>query len=526
MKKTIITTLMVAGSTVLFAQTIDEAKKHLYYGREASARATLQAIIQKDPGQNEARYWLTQTGPAANVLYSTPLAVQDQPWYAAAYGAQLLQQGKADSATIYFDRALKATKEKDAAILEAVARPHIESKNGNAEYAIALLDKAIKRDKNNALLYWLKGNAYRKLNNGTEAYKAYREALEKNANLAAAHHSIGNIFLTQNNPSLYLEHYNNAIAADAAYAPAYRSLYTHYFYNDAARALQFFNQYKALADADIANDYAYTDLLYLNRNYEEAVRQAEALLGRAPVQPRLYKLLAYSREGLKDTAAAISYMNRYLSAADTSIISKDYEALGSWYAATPGREDSALLLYTKAMALEKDSSTLRQYFKKMAGLAGKKNDFATQAAWMGRYYENNDRATNVDLFNWALAHYRASQYAEADSVFGLYVQKYPEQGFGYYWQARSNVARDPEMTQGLAVPHYQKLIEVLTKDSSDANTKKWLVESYAYLAAYETNTEKDYSEAIDYFEKVLEVDPANEDAKKYIDVLEKRMASK
>ena len=105
----------------------------------------------------------------------------------------------------------------------------------------------------------------------------------------------------------------------------------------------------------------------------------------------------------------------------------------------------------------------------------------------------------------------------------MYTQKYPEQAFGYYWRARSNVAIDTAMAEGLAVPHYQKLIEVLAKDSVNSNYKKWMSEAYGYLAAYEANTQKDYAEAIGYFEKVLNVDPENENARKYITMLEKNL---
>ncbi|MGZ3881983.1 MAG: hypothetical protein ACXVBF_11620, partial [Flavisolibacter sp.] len=85
---------------------------------------------------------------------------------------------------------------------------------------------------------------------------------------------------------------------------------------------------------------------------------------------------------------------------------------------------------------------------------------------------------------------------------------------------------DKDMSKGLAVPAYQKLIEVLEKNPNDANYKKWIVEAYAYLAAYETNTQKNYAEAVNYFEKVLQVDPGNTDAKKYIDILEKNLDNK
>jgi tetratricopeptide (TPR) repeat protein len=123
-----------------------------------------------------------------------------------------------------------------------------------------------------------------------------------------------------------------------------------------------------------------------------------------------------------------------------------------------------------------------------------------------------------------VAHYRAEEYSLADSIFGAYVKEHPEQGFGYYWQARSNAMMDKEMTEGLAVPYYQKLTEVMQNDTANASYKKWMVEAYGYMAAYNANTKKDYPLAISYFQKVLEVDPENADAKKYIAVLEKRGA--
>jgi tetratricopeptide (TPR) repeat protein len=67
---------------------------------------------------------------------------------------------------------------------------------------------------------------------------------------------------------------------------------------------------------------------------------------------------------------------------------------------------------------------------------------------------------------------------------------------------------------------------VLGKNLNDANYKKWLIESYAYLAAYQTNVQKNYAEAVSYFEKVLQVDPENGDAKKYIAILEKNLNDK
>jgi tetratricopeptide (TPR) repeat protein len=111
-------------------------------------------------------------------------------------------------------------------------------------------------------------------------------------------------------------------------------------------------------------------------------------------------------------------------------------------------------------------------------------------------------------------------------VFAVYTEKYPAQDFGYYWRARCNAAIDTAMEQGLAVPHYSKVIEIDEADTANAVNRKHLIEAYGYLAAYKANHDKDYKLAIDYFEKLLMLDPNNDSAKKYIDILKKDLAKK
>jgi tetratricopeptide (TPR) repeat protein len=229
---------------------------------------------------------------------------------------------------------------------------------------------------------------------------------------------------------------------------------------------------------------------------------------------------------LKDSAKAINYMQQYFDKGeDSNFIAKDFETMALLFSNVKGKQDSALVFYEKAASIQKDSSALFGYYKNLSNLAKAKKDYASQAKWLDKYYNGNDKATNVDLFNWGLANYLAEDFAMADSVFGMYVAKYPEQSFGYYWQARSNAALDKDMEQGTAIPFYKNLITALEKDTANTNYKKWMVEAYAYLAAYEANTEKDYTEAVGYFEKVLEVDPENSEAKKYIAILEKNSES-
>jgi tetratricopeptide (TPR) repeat protein len=81
------------------------------------------------------------------------------------------------------------------------------------------------------------------------------------------------------------------------------------------------------------------------------------------------------------------------------------------------------------------------------------------------------------------------------------------------------------MEQGLAIPLYSKVVEIGETDTT-GGSKKQLIEAYGYLAGYEANENKAYDKAIAYFEKLLKLDPDNEQAKKYVQILKETLAKK
>ena len=69
----------------------------------------------------------------------------------------------------------------------------------------------------------------------------------------------------------------------------------------------YLNGYISVSDSDPANNYRKADLLYLSKKYPEAIREADVLVS-APavsVDPRLYKLQAYSYYEMGDSAKAL-----------------------------------------------------------------------------------------------------------------------------------------------------------------------------------------------------------------------------
>ncbi|HVS97303.1 MAG TPA: tetratricopeptide repeat protein [Puia sp.] len=529
---TALTIFLMGGSK---AQSLAGAQKMLDYGRYDGAAHQLHVLLQTDPANTEAWWLLSQVYvhqrrlPALrDTLRYLPAAVTGQPMALCARGLLFLALHQKDSARTRFDQALAETKQKDPHVLLAVATADETdpADTTDARHAIDLLNKAIRRDKHNPRLYIALGDAWRRLLDGGSAYKAYSDALAQDSRSVDAMFRLGKIFVSQNNPDMYLKYFNEAVAADSTYAPAWYELYYHYYFRDVYMAKRCLDHYIAASDPSLENDYLLTDLLYASRQYTAAINHAQQLIARqgSVTEPRLYKLIAYSYKELHDSITALDYMKRYFGAqTDTGFVEKDYETMGEIYSML-GRPDSAAVYYVKAGTMEKDSIQRIAFAKKLADLYKDQKDYSSQAMWLGKYYMGNTRATNLDLFNWGLAHYMAKEYPRADSVFGLYETKYPDQDFGFYWRARCDAAIDTAMTSGMAVPQYTKLIEIDEKDTASKLNRKHLIEAYGYIAAYKANTEKDYSGSIGYFEKLLTLDPGNKDAERYVAILKKNLS--
>lgn len=518
----------------VFGQDVNQAEDLLYYKKYESAENLLNQLIKNNPEDAEAWYLLTSVPDNVitnleikTALQNAPAGVKDDPYYLVATGKVFLDESNVQEAEKYFTEALEKTKYKKTEILLAIARAKISSEKGDANQAIDLINRVIKKDKHNAELYTELGKAYRKLNNGTEAFKAFRQAIDIDKTFAESYYLTGMIFRTQNNSDLYLEYFNKAIQVDPKYAPAYYQLYSHYYFRNVNTAKDYLEKYIALSDHKIENDYDYTDILYLTKNYKQAIDLAKKLIetDKEKTPARIYKLIAYSYQESNDHDRAFDYMHQYFRMApDSILIAKDFILVADLYLEKQ-KIDTAIFFYKVGTELEQDSNSIIRYYKTLAELTKQQKDYSERAMWLGKYYEANSKSTNVDLFNWGLAWFQAGNYEKADSVFAMYSEKYPQQVFGYYWRGRSNAAIDSTMKQGLAIPHYLKVVEIGEADTT-GNSRRQLIEAYGYLAGYEVNENKNYTKAIEYFEKLLQLDPDNEQAKKYVKILKETLTKK
>ncbi|MFN8253220.1 MAG: tetratricopeptide repeat protein [Ferruginibacter sp.] len=518
-----------------FSQNVQDGVKQMYYQHYTAARNILTAVIQKDSGNGEAWYWLGRVmlkqkdnagavsvmQKAVSLVSSGVIAKKEAPLVNTGYAHALLETGSNDKANNLIAAALDETKYKDAAVLLAAAQANIETAGGNTAQALEWLEKAAKKDRHNAAIFLARGEAYRKIADGGNAVLSYEQARKTDPSLAEAWYREGLIYKTQQNEEILLDRFMKATDTDSAYAPALYQLYAWYFFRDVNKAAQYLNAYIRHAEPDILQLYMQADLAFVSQQFPAAIGWAQKIIAAEgdTAQARIFKLSAYSYAAQKDSVAAFSNMETYFLKQDTGgLVAKDFVLMAKLYQSR--KEDSlAAGWYAKAVDASAGPEEQLGYMSILADIEKEQNHREAEAAWREKIYHVKPSPTNLDIYKWGTALYAASDYTGADSVFAIYEEKYPDQLYGYLWRARSNALIDTSMKEGLAVPHYQKLVEVAAKDSM--KNKAVLLNAYGYLGTYEANVKKDFHASLEYFARMLRIDPANEDALKFTATLKK-----
>lgn len=535
MKQLVVIFFALTITASCLSQTVNDAIEQVYYQHYNAAKQILGAAVEKEPANATAWYWLGRvwlkqknTDSALAVMQkamslseSGTIAKKETPLINAGYAHVLLEQGKKDEALKIIETALDETKYKDANVLLAAAQANIETEKGDAAYALQLLEKAAKRKKHDAAISLAMGEAYRKMADGGHAVLSYEEARNEEPSLAETWYREGLIYKTQQNEEILLDRFMKAYSTDSTYAPALYQLYSWYFFKDVKKAAFFLDAYIRHAEPDPSQLYMKADLAFVSQQFPEAIEWAQKIMNTEgdSAQPRIYKLAAYSYAAQKDSAIAFKNMETYFMKQDTAgLVAKDFVLMARLYESR--KEDSlAAGWYAKAIEASKDESEKLEYMITLADMEKNMNHRTEEAAWRGAIFKQKANPTNLDIYKWGTALYAAQDYHMADSVFAIYEEKYPDQLYGYLWRARSNAQIDTSMTEGLAVPHYIKLVEVAMKDS--VKNRAVLLNAYGYLGSYEANIKKDYPASLEYFTRMLRIDPANEDAIKFTATLKK-----
>lgn len=529
--------LMVMSISVsLFAQSVQDGKKLLFAERYRSAQETLEKAVAGSPGNPEAIYWLSQlffetkNVPAAKALLQKNMegANGSNPLLLVAMGQVELTEKKVNDARQRFETALSLSKSKDVAVFAAIGRANLVE-GGDPAYGIEKLKLATQlKGFKDPMVHVYMGDLYRKLMDGGGAVSSYENALLIDPKLALAKYKIGKIYLTQGNEQkdIFLGKFNDAVADDPTFAPALYDLYVYHFFRDVYKSTQYFNQYKANADAGPALDYEEASLQFASGEFKSAIQMADNLIAAQgdKVDARVYRLKAYSFDKLGDSVNALALMETFFQKATPDQINPDNYVVAAYNAAKlkadPVKVD---YFFTKAIDADTAITNKLDYTKKAAAFFRTTGNTVKSAEWLTRVVAINPKLSKVDLYNAGFENFKATQYKTADSLFTIYKKQYPDEVYGHYWSFRSLSVMDSTMEQGLAVPDCENFIKVAESDK--VRNKSTLITAYGYLAGYTANIKKDLAGASAYLDKIIEIDPNNQDAIKNREIIQKALAA-
>jgi len=517
---TLVLSVVISGN-MLFAQSIDEGKKFLYYEKYKSAKDVFSKLVNANPNNIDAVYWLGQTDleledtASAKALYQKTLqANPNAPLLIVGVGEIELLENKPSDARNRFETAISLTKGKDANVLNAVGKANIDVKGGDSLYAIEKLKMAADKDKKNPEIFVNLGDAYRKIPDGANAQIAYQNALAINPKYARASLMIGRLYQTQgvSQEQYYMKYYNDAIAQDPNFAPVYYWLYDYYYRRDVNKSREYLDKYIALADPDSKNCYYQASILYASKMYKESITKSDDCIKAAGTEPfpNLYGLKAYSYDKIGDSVNAKTFFETYFQKQKPEKFGpNDYATYAKVLLKFPGNDSLAAMYADKAVTLDTLESNKVDYISAIAANFVASKNYKEAANWYTKILGIKKNYGKIDLYNAAYNNYQAGDYKAADSMYALYTQKYPDEIYGYKWRAKSNEGIDSTHAQGLANPYYEKVIALAEADTAKEKVKADLIAAYNYMVAYSYNIKNDKETALSYLKKILAVDPTN-----------------
>jgi len=198
-----------------------------------------------------------------------------------------------------------------------------------------------------------------------------------------------------------------------------------------------------------------------------------------------------------------------------------------------GKLDEAIALYRKGMEVSKaDKDAVNNLYKEISEAYMKKGEFDNAVTEYKKYLEGTSKKTASDYSSLAEMYYKhaadlegdeqKASIREADKIYeeveGLFANNPDVLAYVLNRRGTLNAILDPDSKQGLAKPVFEKLMQLMEgkENRTDADNKK-LVTSYRYLMSYTLLVEDNKQGAREWAQKILSVDPENEQAKQVIE---------
>lgn len=489
------------------AQTLEEAIQLYKYERYQSAKNILQNLSASNPIAN---YYLglcelndENIGTARNIFEKYP----DDAANMAGIARVLFTEKKVPEANAILNKVVAKAKKKDIAPYKYAADAITYTDGGDPNMAVEWYKKAMEIEKNGELYLGL-GDVYRKIQGGGGSAMNNYEYAETYPNTKAmATFKMGNLWYAARNYDSALTLYARTSSLDPKNPLPYNELAN--AYNKIAKyskAKENIEKYLPLSDNTIDDQIRYANVLYLSKNYTEAIAKMNDLINKGAEKPYMYRVIGYSQYELKQYKEAEVSMNKFFSKQVLNkIIPLDYYYIGKILLKDSTKRAQASEQFEKGLQIDTvadKSSTIRT----IAEAYFEAEDYAGSSVWYKKLAESNYPGKEDRDYWWAgYMSFYAADYNNSEKMFIEYNKINPTEPLGVLWMARLNEkAKDKDFKNGIASEYYTKWLSMI--DVNDVQKKKDMLKAYTYLAmvAYNNNKKEETSK---YTDLLLGLDP-------------------
>ncbi len=537
--------LLVIGSTS-FGQDLNSALRMTYQEQFDAADNAFNALIAKEPANGKYYYYSGENQLASYFIDPTNIPFEsiakkaverfnkginanaNEPLNYVGLGKVALIQNNKTVAEENFAKAeffLPARKKKStltkpeqATLLIQLADAYTQVGSKDSALVFGYLRRAEAIDSKNPELYLVRGDYwFYTLNNGSRAAENYKRAQDFSPNSTRARVRLGQLYTRIRSYQDALSYYQEAIEIDPSFAPAYLEM--GFLYSKMGKkeeSKEYFKKYLDLSSSNIAAKRRYANMLIQTEDYSGAIEQINQILAMDSLTYNdLNRALAYSYFEEKKYDDAKYYIKKFMKNAQADkITSKDY----IYYGHILIKNDQDSLGINQLITGFEMDTTNTDLLNEIASLylKSKKSQEAGDTYKLKIRYS---KANVNDYYKMARAYFDAKNWAEADSAFVQVNKLSPDFEPVYLFRARIYSNLDPDTKEGLAKPFYELLVEKASADSVKYNRD--ILEAYNYLGYYYL-VNKQYCESLSYWDKIVGLDPANENAKSALKDLKPR----
>ena len=463
------------------------------------------------------------------LLFAGMVSAQtESDWKAGVNQVKEMIKSNPEGAWDLTEDLMKGKNKKNVDLILALTQVYLDA--NKTEEMTELIEKAKKADKKDPRISLLEGDiALAKKDVGT-ACQLYEQAIYFDPNCYEAYLKYARAYKSAS-PTMAIDKLNQLkqvagvpqdvlLQADKAMAEVY---YSNNKFSDAAKAYESFIHTDVATESDIMS-YAFA--LFMSHDFEASYEIARKGLEQNAESTGFNRLAMYNLIDLKryDEAATIAdtFFNKLK---DVNYSGLDYRYYGALLNATKDYA-GAVTQFEKAYELDTASIELLQQiseaynnggnydkgietYKKYCDLLPAEEKTAENIFTLaGMYYDQGTDTVNVTLEKRQLA------LQEADTLYAQVSELAPDSYTGYFYRGHTRSAMDPETTQGLAKPYYEKVVELLLA-KNDPRYNRVLITCYSYLGYYFMLQGKpeDYAVSKEYWNKILAIDPNNALAK-------------